>query len=1309
MSNGLARSYMNVVNGAHASANPGSLISTSPALVLDDNCIIAKDFTKHAMGRVKDVNSIPNLQIILHDEGFVDVKLKYLGGMWVMFEFEKEETKTNMLTHTGVNSWFHTIQDIIHDFASDECIAWVDIEGSFKIIVKRKVFIIRAKELFTWNPSFVVNKETSSSSDDESVQGEMHKVKQSYLSEEEEGEFKASDVEGVAETIFDDNSVSSKFYSGDSGKQNSEDPFELYDLLEKKKSGGVLHVPSPSLSHPPGFTPVVNPDIENDIVHNKGDANGPLVNESSPLIDARMSNSSRAVQMEGPNGSIGHSDGSNGGSVLGVLEEVIKMNILSINVQGLGNKTKKEWIKELSINHKLNFIAIQETKMDKISHMDVKLMWGNSNYDFVCSDSLGNSGGILCIWETSIFKKDHVTISDNFVAIYGTWLPSNAKFLFISIYAPQQPVHKRDLWDYLSVLLGRWNGEAILMGDFNEVRSRDERRGSWFNPSGARDFNHFISSSGLVDVKLEGYSFTWSHPSATKMSKLDRFLVSDGVVSLFPSISALCLDRHLSDHRPILLREVQLDFGPIPFRFYHSWFSYDGFDELVEQTWRSFSHSDRNGMIRFRKKLQDLKITIRQWIKDKRMHLSSSKQAIHDELTAIDKELDCGMATDTSLARRQELKRQLQDIKVKEDVDSIQKSKVKWAIEGDENSSFFHGIINKRRSQLAIRGIFVKEAFLNHFEARFKKPTSSGPKIIFLFPKRLAQDQANDLERSISRDEIRVAVWNYGDNKSPGPDGYTFEFFKKYWGLIGPDFCEAVEYFFTNGTFSKGCNSSLIAFIPKVIDAKLVTDFRPISLIGCIYKVVTKIMANRLTMVISDIVSNTQSAFITERQILDGPFIINEILNWCKRKCKKAMLFKVNFAKAYDSVRWDYLNDVLVAFGFGSKWCQWIRGDPLAPLLFILMMESLHLSFCRVVQADMFKGIRLNSSIFVSHLFYADDALIIGEWSSDNLGGIINVLKCFYLASGLQINIHKSQLLGVGVPKSEVELAASSIGCSIMNNQFRYLGVMVGENMARHKAWVDVVLKLKFRLSKWKAKTLSIGGRLTLLKSVLGASPLYNMSIFKAPKGVLKEMESIRNNFFIGADLLDKKITWVAWNKVLASKKKGGLGVSSFYALNRALLLKWVWRFVSQDGSLWFQVIQAIYESTIDSHSVQMASNCCSILREMLLLKSKDIWKGDSTLRDDFPRMYALELDKQISVADKMAAQVDASFRRPVRGGIELNQFNDLVSFIDSVSLSSSHGRWYVMLLAVETLESKIFGIPLMICSFLRGLRLRDG
>ncbi|GJS61832.1 RNA-directed DNA polymerase, eukaryota [Tanacetum coccineum] len=168
------------------------------------------------------------------------------------------------------------------------------------------------------------------------------------------------------------------------------------------------------------------------------------------------------------------------------------------------------------------------------------------------------------------------------------------------------------------------------------------------------------------------------------------------------------------------------------------------------------------------------------------------------------------------------------------------------------------------------------------------------------------------------------------------------------------------------------------------------------------------------------------------------------------------MFFKVDFAKAYDSVRWDYLLEVLEAFGFGRTWCNWIRGtltsakasilingspskeyschrglkqgDPLAPYLFILIMESLHLSFNRVVDEGLFKGIQLPGSLSLSHLFYADDAMFIGEWSNENLSGIINILKSFFLASGLQINILKSQLLGVCVPHQVVEQAASLIG-----------------------------------------------------------------------------------------------------------------------------------------------------------------------------------------------------------------------------------------------------------------------------------------
>ncbi|GKE16052.1 RNA-directed DNA polymerase, eukaryota [Tanacetum coccineum] len=252
-------------------------------------------------------------------------------------------------------------------------------------------------------------------------------------------------------------------------------------------------------------------------------------------------------------------------------------------------------------------------------------------------------------------------------------------------------------------------------------------------------------------------------------------------------------------------------------------------------------------------------------------------------------------------------------------------------------------------------------------------------------------------------------------------------------------------------------------------------------------------MANRLSLVIGDLISEVQSAFVPQRQILDGPFILNELLSWCKHKKLKALIFKVDFEKAFDCVRWDYLDDVLKSFGFGYKWCSWIKGclesamgsilvngsptsefrfykglkqgDPLSPFLFILIMESLHLSFNRVMSAGLFKGISLNESLTLSHLFYADDAVFVGEWDVSNIKTLVHVLKCFFLASGLKINLHKSKLMGIGINRRDVEKAARLIGCSTFSTPFNYLGVKVGDDMSKIKSWDEVTSQLSSRLS----------------------------------------------------------------------------------------------------------------------------------------------------------------------------------------------------------------------------------------------------
>ncbi|GKA08177.1 RNA-directed DNA polymerase, eukaryota [Tanacetum coccineum] len=415
---------------------------------------------------------------------------------------------------------------------------------------------------------------------------------------------------------------------------------------------------------------------------------------------------------------------------------------------------------------------------------------------------------------------------------------------------------------------------------------------------------------------------------------------------------------------------------------------------------------------------------------------------------------------------------------------------------------------------MAIRGVLVKgdwyvkpsimkKGFLNHFSNRFSASVSPKITLQAQFPKYC------------------------GTNKSPGPDGFSYEFFRRYWDIIDQDVVVVGLIFFSTGCFPPGCNSSFIALIPEMKDVKMVKDFGPIGLIGSMYKIIAKILANRLSLVILDLVSDVQSSFASNRQILDGPFILNELFSWYKRKNSKAMIFKVDFEKAFDSVIWDFLDEVLHKFRFGDKWRGWIQGclssvmgsilvngsptsefkfykglkqgDPLSPFLFILIMKSLYFSFENILNAGLYKGIHIDDSLSLSHLLYVDNVVFV------------------------------------------VATTASSIRCATLTSPFNYLVVKVGGKMSRLSSWDEVIVKISSRLSKWKLKTLSVGGRYTLIKSVLSSFPLHYFSIFKVPKGILNKMEAFRRNFFNGADIADRKMSLIGWKKILALKKNEGL------------------------------------------------------------------------------------------------------------------------------------------------------------------------
>ncbi|GKE54423.1 reverse transcriptase domain, reverse transcriptase zinc-binding domain protein [Tanacetum coccineum] len=263
------------------------------------------------------------------------------------------------------------------------------------------------------------------------------------------------------------------------------------------------------------------------------------------------------------------------------------------------------------------------------------------------------------------------------------------------------------------------------------------------------------------------------------------------------------------------------------------------------------------------------------------------------------------------------------------------------------------------------------------------------------------------------------------------------------------DLLIAVRWFWETKEISRGCNASFITIIPKVADPIGLGDFRPISLIG--------------------------------RFILDGVLIANETVDFLKKTKRKCLVFKVDFEKAYDSINWRFLDDIMKRMGFGSKWCKWVRNclaastsilvngspteefvlergvrqrDPLSPFLFILAAEGLNALVSEAVEKGIFKGVAVGADrVIVSHLQYADDTIFFGEWSKENAKALMCILQCFEEVSGLKVNYNKSKLYSIGVSVSDSEVMARWMSCSMGEFPFTYLGFPIGERMSCTKAW----------------------------------------------------------------------------------------------------------------------------------------------------------------------------------------------------------------------------------------------------------------
>ncbi|GJX94717.1 RNA-directed DNA polymerase, eukaryota, reverse transcriptase zinc-binding domain protein [Tanacetum coccineum] len=620
---------------------------------------------------------------------------------------------------------------------------------------------------------------------------------------------------------------------------------------------------------------------------------------------------------------------------------------------------------------------------------------------------------------------------------------------------------------------------------------------------------------------------------------------------------------------------------------------------------------------------------IKDWRYESNLTDTSRLQEIQSNLNDIDKKIDSSIASDEERQSRLQLIKERDDLHRLLSMDLLQKAKIQWDIEGDENSKFFHGIINHKRRHQSIQGIIVdgnwitnplsiKEEFYKFYKSKFKSFDSSFDATL---------------------EEICKDVWDCGCGKSLGPHGFSFLFQKTYWDLFKDDIVNFVNQFMESGTMPKGTNSAFINLILKIPNPLLIKDYRLISLIGMQYKIVAKLLANRLSTVLDKLVIPTQSAFISVHQILNGPLMVSEIIEWHRKRNKRLMIFKVDFEKAFDTVSWNYLDFVLSHMGFGDMWRYWIRACLQSSRISILVNGSPTPEF------SFERGLR----------------------QGDPLSPFLFIL----IMEGLKNNISKSNLFGIGVTEEDLHTMASVTGYQASSFPITYLSIPIGKSMHFLSSWNTLIDKFNLKLSKWKASLLSSGGRYTLIKFVL---------------------ESLGN----------KKMAWVRWENVLASLDQGGLGIGSLKAFNLGCYFKkWDGSFTTNPDLLWVKLIKAIHgiEAGFDGKGCATTTVWSSIVGSTKYLHShnlipkdtlkchpgndasihfwKDLWFGEEPLCTRYTRLFCLKVNEDCLLSERFnEGSWNWQWLRTITSGRTESKLHSLQSELAVVTLSSSHDLW---------------------------------
>eukprot|EP00253_Pinus_taeda_P014528 PITA_14528 len=543
-------------------------------------------------------------------------------------------------------------------------------------------------------------------------------------------------------------------------------------------------------------------------------------------------------------------------------------------------------------------------------------------------------------------------------------------------------------------------------------------------------------------------------------------------------------------------------------------------------------------------------------------------------------------------------------------------------------------------------------------------------------PKSINSDQNWALCREITLGEVEEAVNSMRNDKAPGPDGFTINFYKACRHIVKQEVWDVVEDSRRSGSILKSINSTFIALIPKVEEANTPEKFKPIALFNVIYKIISKVIANRLKPILLGIIYEEQLGYVEGRQILDNILLSQEMIHTLHSRKEIGMLMQLDLSKAYDKVSWRYLEAILEAFGFCRQWISWVlalikssrfsilvngapsktfspsrgirQGDPLSPFLFVILMEGLSRIIAKKKADGIIKGLQpIRTLPATTHQQFVDDTMLHGIPTVKEALAFRHTLNLFSEASGMEISFSKSTTFFFHTHPAIQAHLSQLLGFRIDNLPVRYLGAPLTLKHLQKTHWEKVLANMEKKCKHWTHMALNFAGRLVLTKTVLQAIPQYLLSMLLAPKGILQQMRTIQRSFLWNGNGDKKKWALVAWNKLCKPKSMGGLNLVDSSIVNRTCGAKLWWRWIKEPNFPWARYWKEKY--TPDCNNQDMV--------RLIALFWEDPWQQLPKL--DTPELSSLKLSNQNEGRDKVHHYWNQDNRDPIwREWISLNSGN---------------------------------------------------